>query len=93
MKAIKQFCCRLIGIKWVELFIVAVILVNCVLIGVETYGHHSGIALIQTIILGIFTFEIAVRFIARDSWDRLKKPQKNLLLFSECLLFSFVRKF
>ena len=57
----------MIAAKWFELFIIAVILVNCILIGVETYGHHSGIALVQTIILGIFTFEIVVRFIARDS--------------------------
>jgi len=67
MKAIKQFCRGLISAKRFELFIIAVILVNCILIGVETYGHHSVVALIQTIILGIFTFEIAVRFIARDS--------------------------
>ena len=67
MNYLKQLSCNLINAKWFELFIIAVILINCVLIGVETYGHHSEVSLAQIIILGIFTFEILVRFIARDS--------------------------
>lgn len=46
-----------------EIFIGAVIVINSVLIGVETYGHHPTVHLIQRIILGIFTVEIVVRFI------------------------------
>lgn len=63
----KNFCRRLISSNWFELFIVGVILLNSVLIGVETYKITPGIKLTQTIILFIFTFEIAVRFIARKS--------------------------
>ena len=67
MKHIIRLCRSLADAKWFELFIVAVILLNCVLIGVETYGHHEWITVVQTVILGIFTFEIIVRLIGSDS--------------------------
>ena len=41
--------------KWFEITIIAVILVNSVLIGVETYTKNHTIETIQHIILGIFT--------------------------------------
>jgi len=65
MSRIKQFCKNLIENRWFEIIIIIVILINSALIGVETYTVNSTILLIQHIILGIFTFEIIVRFIAR----------------------------
>lgn len=50
-----------------ELAITGIIILNSVLIGVETYTSDATIKLIQQIILYIFTFEIIVRFIAADS--------------------------
>lgn len=44
-----------------------IILLNSVLIGVELYTNDETIKLIQSIILGIFTIEIIIRFIAADS--------------------------
>ncbi|MDR1273402.1 MAG: ion transporter, partial [Odoribacteraceae bacterium] len=64
MRSIKNLCERLAGARWFELSIVGIIIVNCFLIGVETYGHHAGVQLVQTVILACFTFEITVRFIA-----------------------------
>ena len=52
---------------WFEFGIVAVILINSILIGVETYTDDATIKLIQQIILGIFTIEITLRFFAADS--------------------------
>lgn len=52
--------------KWFELTIIVVILLNSVLIGVETYTDNYTIRLIQEVILGIFTVEIVLRFIAAD---------------------------
>ncbi len=67
MQTTKNFCKQLIAQKWFEILIIAIIFVNSALIGVETYTTNATIKLIQHIILGIFTFEILVRFIARDS--------------------------
>ncbi|MDR2954102.1 MAG: ion transporter [Prevotella sp.] len=65
MQQVKGLCRNLIEKRWFEIAIISVILINSVLIGVETYTITPGITLIQHIILGIFTFEIIVRFIAR----------------------------
>jgi len=65
MQQIKQFCRNLIEKRWFEIAIVIVILVNSILIGVETYTTNHTILAVQHFILGIFTFEIIVRFIAR----------------------------
>lgn len=50
-----------------ELFITGIILLNSVLIGVETYTDNLTIKMIQQGILYIFTFEILMRFIAAKS--------------------------
>jgi len=63
----KQFSRKLVSSKQFELFIIFVILVNSVLIGVETYTKTSLIVNIQQLALYIFTFEIIARWIARDS--------------------------
>ena len=67
MNAIKLFSKKLTEAKWFDLTITGIILINSLLIGVETYVTNDVITLIQNIILGIFTFEIIVRFIAADS--------------------------
>ena len=48
------------------------------LIGVETYTTNSTITLIQSIILFIFTIEIAIRFIAADSIKSFFKDGWNI---------------
>ena len=67
MNAIKLFSKKLTEAKWFDLTITGIILINSLLIGVETYVTNDVITLIQNIILGIFTFEIIIRFIAADS--------------------------
>lgn len=89
MLQIKQSCRNLIGQRWFELTIVAVILINSFLIGVETYTVNSTILLIQHIILGIFTFEIIVRFIARDDIKSFFKSGWNVFDLS-LVLISYI---
>lgn len=72
-----------------ELLIVGIILVNSILIGVETSFTTPGIRLVQNIILGIFTFEIAVRFIAADSVKSFFKSGWNLFDLS-LVLISYI---
>lgn len=68
MRTIMKHICKIITTnKYFELSIVAVILINSVLIGVETYTDDATIKSIQNVILGIFTIEIVLRFIAADS--------------------------
>ena len=67
MNSIKLLCKKLTEAKWFEWSITAIILINSILIGVETYTTSEVIAIIQNVILGIFTFEIVARFIAADS--------------------------
>ena len=57
----------IISSKYFEFFISCVILINCILIGVETYISTQLISQIQNICLAIFVVEILLRFIARDS--------------------------
>ncbi len=63
----KQQALSIISNKFFEYFIIAVILINSVLIGVETYITHPAIHLIQQITLLIFTIEIITRWIAREN--------------------------
>lgn len=67
MNSIKLLCKKLTEAKWFEWSITAIILINSILIGIETYTTSEVIAIIQNVILGIFTFEIVTRFIAADS--------------------------
>ncbi|MCD8072469.1 MAG: ion transporter [Alistipes sp.] len=85
----KSFCRKLAHASWFELFIVLIIVVNSIFIGVETYGHHRTIEIIQNIILGIFTFEILVRFIAADNLKSFfRSAWNNFDLF--LVLISFI---
>lgn len=67
MNSIKLLCKKLTEAKWFEWSITAIILINSILIGIETYTPSEVIAIIQNVILGIFTFEIVTRFIAANS--------------------------
>ena len=78
MNSLKLFCKKLTDARWFEWVITAVILVNSILIGVETYTASETIALIQKTILGIFTLEIIARFIAAVSVKEFFKSGWNV---------------
>lgn len=86
MNSIKKFCTTLANNHVFELFIIGIILLNSVLIGVETYTADPTIKLIQQIILYIFTFEIAVRFVAADNLKSFFKDGWNIFDFSLVVL-------
>lgn len=86
MNSIKKFSVKLAENHVFELFIIAVILLNSVLIGVETYTENATIKIIQQIILYIFTFEIAVRFIAADNIKSFFKDGWNVFDLTLVLL-------
>lgn len=78
MGAIKSYATKLSNAKWFEWFITVIIIVNSILIGVETYTDNATVVLIQQIILGIFTVEIVARFIASDSIASFFKSGWNI---------------
>ena len=78
MNAIKKLSKAISSNSIFELAITFVIIVNSVLIGVETYTSNSTISLIQSIILYIFTIEIILRFIAADSLKSFFKDGWNV---------------
>ena len=89
MKKIKEFCRNLVAKKWFEILIVAIILINSFLIGLEVHKVNPTILFIQHIILGIFTFEILVRFIAREDLKTFfKSGWNNFDLF--LVLISYI---
>lgn len=67
MNNLKSFCSSISTNRWFEYAIILVILINSFLIGVETYVSLPSITITQKIILGIFTLEILMRYIAADS--------------------------
>lgn len=67
MNTIKLFAKKLTESSWFDWTITVIILINSLLIGLETYAVNDVITLIQAIILGIFSFEILARFIAADN--------------------------
>ena len=64
MPKITEFASLIACNKNFELFITGIILLNSVLIGVETYTDNLTVMMIQQGILYIFTFEILMHFIA-----------------------------
>ena len=56
----------IIANRWFELAITVVIVVNSILIGVETYYSNTVISKIQSFIKFVFTIEIVIRFFAAD---------------------------
>lgn len=67
MSKIKKIASLIAYNKGFELFITGIIILNSVLIGVETYTDDLTVKMIQQGILYIFTFEILLRFIAAKS--------------------------
>ena len=67
MSKIREIASSIAYNKGFELFITGIIILNSVLIGVETYTDNLTVKMIQQGILYIFTFEILMRFIAAKS--------------------------
>ena len=67
MSKIREIASSFTHNKGFELFITGIIILNSVLIGVETYTDNLTVKMIQQGILYIFTFEILMRFIAAKS--------------------------
>lgn len=67
MSKIKDVASTLANNNGFEIFITGIILLNSILIGVETYTDNETVKIIQQSILYIFTFEIIARFIAAKS--------------------------
>ena len=67
MSKIKKIASLIAYNKGFELFITGIIILNSVLIGVETYTDNLTVKMIQQGILYIFTLEILMRFIATKS--------------------------
>lgn len=86
MSNIKQRAKAICENRWFELSIMLIIIINSVLIGVELYTNNATIELIQKIILGIFTVEIPLRFIAADSVWSFFKDGWNLFDLSLVLI-------
>lgn len=86
MARIKQIAKTISTNRYFELSIMFIILLNSVLIGVELYTNNETIKLIQSIILGIFTIEIALRFIAADNIISFFKDGWNVFDLSLVLI-------
>ena len=63
----REICKKIVQSVRFERFILLVILINCGLIGVETYFTNTLIQLIQLIALIIFVIEIIVRYTASEN--------------------------
>ena len=86
MSKIKKIATFFAQSKVFDLFITGVIILNSILIGVETYTSDSTIRMIQQSILYIFTFEILMRFIAAKSIKAFFCDGWNLFDFSLVLI-------
>ena len=89
MKKLREWCAAIVANKWVDRAITLVILLNCFFIGVETYTNNATIALLQNIILGIFTVEIIIRFIAAGSVKKFFSSGWNVFDLS-LVLISYI---
>ena len=66
-KQLKSFCRSVTESRVFELAIAAIIIVNSILIGVETAVSSTTITMVQEVILWVFTLEIVARFIAANN--------------------------
>ncbi|MAQ70382.1 MAG: transporter [Flavobacteriales bacterium] len=78
----RKICKNIVEAKSFEYFIIIVILVNCGLIGVETYFTTSLINTIQFIALIIFIIEIVIRYTASNTTLDYFKDAWNIFDFS-----------
>lgn len=66
MSKIREIASSIAHNKGFELFVTGIILLNSVLIGVETYTDNLTVKMIQQGILYIFTFEILMRYLLAE---------------------------
>lgn len=81
MEAIGRACARLVGSPWFQGVVVAAILANAVVLGLETYdgveqSHGELLDALNDVFLAIFTVEIAIRLLAhgRRPLDYFRSP-------------------
>ena len=99
-----MFAKKIVNSKKFDFFITLLILVNCILIGVETYFINHTITFIQHSIVFFFVIEIFLRFFARESVKEYFCNSWNLFdilivsvslipesLFSDGYLISVIR--
>ena len=86
MLNLRKRCKNILDLRWFEILITCVILINSILIGVETYSYNSTVAFVQKIILGIFTIEIIIRIIAAPSFFAFFKDGWNIFDLSLVLI-------
>ena len=86
---IKDLASKLVSSKYFEGFIIFIILVNCALIGVETYFSNPLISFIQSFALFIFTIEIVVRYFSSENIKQYFSQGWNVFDLS-IVLISFI---
>ncbi|MGB2578692.1 voltage-gated sodium channel [Elusimicrobium simillimum] len=74
----KNWSGKLTTSKIFEMFINFIIVVNCILIGVETYHKTPAIHMVQQLCVMIFVVEITLRYIAADSMKEFFKNGWNV---------------
>lgn len=77
-KILKDFCSKLVSGNFFRYFIMSVIFINSILIGVETAYSSELITLIQNVALVIFTIEIFLRWIGKESTKAYFKDIWNI---------------
>lgn len=78
MNKIKEACASIAYGKPFDLFITAIILINSFLIGVQTTYSSDAVNSVQTVIMYIFTIEIALRLVAARNLKEFFKSGWNI---------------
>lgn len=82
MENFKKWCTTFIYGRPFDIFITIIILINSLLIGVQTSYENDIVDNIQKIILYIFTFEVALRMVAAGNLKEFFKSGWNIFDFS-----------
>lgn len=85
-KTYKTIASTICSNHWFEIGITLIIIINSLLIGVETYRSNSTISLIQDVILYLFSLEIMLRFLAAPSVKEFFTDGWNLFDLSLVLI-------
>ena len=86
MSDIRKWSISLIESRQFDIFITIIILINSFLIGLQTTYENETINNIQTVILYVFTFEVAVRMVAAGSLKEFFKRGWNIFDFTLVLI-------
>jgi voltage-gated sodium channel len=78
MNNLTRLCRKLTGNKIFEFSVVGLIVLNTVFIGIDPHERIALLHTLQRVILGMFTVEIAIRFLARESLKSYVKDGWNL---------------